>query len=244
MTHKIWPHGGRSLPACMRRPPGKHSCEFWCLLGVCDAALRVCDIVWYDVYGRSCLSCVPFCVCLERWAKCRNTPFGVLAFFLVNCLQFLRFGGGSHGGEAFEFLGTMVPQNVSSKGGAAHGPRHPSCFWLFFLNLFSVGIRNLVIMFSECLSGFFWGIKSMKWTCRPLDLCPCLFGCLLRFCFLSLSVPGRGEGIVAMTVYDDFDVTQERTRSWYDFFFSVWLFQVLGKRKFLQCQVGWEFFLP
>ena len=40
-------------------PAGNHSCEFRCLLGVCDDALFVCDIVRYAVCGRTCLSCVP-----------------------------------------------------------------------------------------------------------------------------------------------------------------------------------------
>ena len=48
--------------------------------------------------------------------------------FLLDLCWLLRFGGDSHGGEALKLLGTMIPQNVSSKGGAAHGPRHPSCF--------------------------------------------------------------------------------------------------------------------
>ena len=70
---------------------------------------------------------VPLCSLNQGGLSVGTNPFGVLAI-LSGCLMLLCFGGGSHGGETFASLGTMVPQYDSPKGGAAHGPRHPSCF--------------------------------------------------------------------------------------------------------------------
>ena len=118
---------------CLRvASPGNHPCVFRCSAGVCDAGascLRYC-MVWCKL----CLVCpvVPLCFMTIGWAKCRNDPFGV-PDILSFCEMLLRSGGGSHGGETLASLSTMVPQNDSPKGGAAHGPRHPSCssfFWL------------------------------------------------------------------------------------------------------------------
>ena len=101
-------------------------CAFRCSVGVCGDALLACDIVWYVV-------CSVLSVLLSRSdSVSRVGEVSEHTFrghrFLLASYQFLRIGGGSHGGEAFGPLGTMVPQDDSSKGGAAHGPRHPSCF--------------------------------------------------------------------------------------------------------------------
>ena len=70
---------------------------------------------------------VPLCSLNQGGLSVGTNPFGVQDI-LSYCLMILRFEGGSHGGEALVLLGTMVPQDDSPKGGAAHGPRHPSCF--------------------------------------------------------------------------------------------------------------------
>ena len=100
-------------------------CEFRCSVGVCDDALLVCDIVWYGVSSVLSVLLSRF-VSDKRVGQASEQPFRGHRFLFAS-YQFLRFGGGSHGGEAFGPLGTMVPQNVSSKEGAGHGPRHPSC---------------------------------------------------------------------------------------------------------------------
>ena len=51
-------------------------------------------------------------------------------FLFLLCLE-LRLGGRSRSGEALGSLGTAVPQDDSSKGGAAHGPRHPRALIFF-----------------------------------------------------------------------------------------------------------------
>ena len=116
-------------------------CGFRCSVCVCDAALPACDIVWYVV--RSVLS-----VLLSRFVSANRVgevSEHTLSESKISCsssMLYLRFGGGSHGGETLASLGTMVPQNDSPRGGAAHGPRHPSCFWFFWLFVVLVGVRE------------------------------------------------------------------------------------------------------
>ena len=82
------------------------------------SAIPYVSLLWLTFY----LSCVPFRCLFSEWAECRNKPFGVK----VSCFTlFESLGGGSRSGEALGPLGTTVPQDDSSKGGAAHGPRHP-----------------------------------------------------------------------------------------------------------------------
>ena len=87
----------------------------------------LCDIVWYGVC-LSCQSCCPASFLQERMGEASEQPFRSPSHRVLLSCKLLRFGGGSHGGETLASLGTMVPQDDSPRGGAAHGPRHPSCF--------------------------------------------------------------------------------------------------------------------
>ena len=126
----------------------------------------------------------------------------------------MRFGGGSHSGEALGPLGTMVPQNDSSKGGAAYGPRCPCAIDSFL--------------------GPALGLLFAKWSDFWV-LCG-LFGESIFYCgFLALKIlapvfwisasrsypfsPGLG-GIVTMAFQDDLDLTEGRRRSGAVLFFS------------------------
>ena len=119
--------GGRCPTASAWLPLETTLCEFWCQAGVCDGALLDCDIVWYVVRDLLSVLLSRFVFLPKGWAKCRNNLSGSTSSCFPEC-WLLRFGGGSHGGEVLAPLGTMVPQNGSPEGGAAHGPRHPLCF--------------------------------------------------------------------------------------------------------------------
>ena len=110
-----------------RGGPGNHPGEFRCSVGVCDGALPACDIVWYGVSPVLSVLLSRF-VSDKRVGEASEQPFRSPSYLvLIQCL-FLRFGGGSHGGETLASLGTMVPQDDSPKGGAAHGPATPRAF--------------------------------------------------------------------------------------------------------------------
>ena len=175
-----------------------------------------------------------------EWAKCRNKPFRVkdtwVTIFVGSCV--LRAV------EAFEPLGTMVPQNVSSKEGAAHGPRHPSCFWLFFLLKFCGGCSELGYVFWEVVRGL------LRNQINELELSPFrswpLFVGLSVFLSFSLSFPREGGGYLR----DDWlgwprlDAGEEQ--DWYDLVFSTlfWhFFRFWAKGN--SCSARWAWiFLP
>ena len=89
--------------------------------------LLLCDIVCYGVCSVLSVLLSRF-VLVKRMGEASEQPFRSPSYCVLPSYKILRFGGGSHGGETLASLGTMVPQNDSPRGGAAHGPRHPSCF--------------------------------------------------------------------------------------------------------------------
>ena len=83
-----------------------------------------------------------------------------LAFY--KCL-FLCFGRGSHGGEALEPLGTMVPQEDSSRAGAHHGMGPAT---LLLLTLLIVGVFSLVFGNEPLVLNFCLGILGESNHCN------------------------------------------------------------------------------
>ena len=108
-------------------PAGNHSASF--RVGLVSAKMRLvlAIIVWYVV----CKSLSCFAVLLRswltEWAKRRNTLLGPkLGSDIAICS--LRLGGGSRSGEFIELSVLRSPGPASQNTGAAHGPRHPSCY--------------------------------------------------------------------------------------------------------------------